>query len=277
MRYFIILTVLLGAYEFLFKEYLFVVYRETYFGFRALDEKLFSGSTNVFRAKVFFEGPLALSQFAIGAAFLFRKHIKVLFLILLISIFANGRLGIIICAGIIALYYVKKYNLLTILLKPKYFFLLIFGLLFSFTVIYLLLDESSIERFKNSFDTSNEGNAARITFWINGIKTWLSYDLAHLIFGNNGYYGSIYKNNAENGWITLLVNNGIIGFLYYFIPVLLLSINYLIKASVNFWYIFLLFFCMFVQTFHLGASANLFYWLIIFSFLNTTYDNKISL
>ena len=259
-----IIAVCLALYEFINKEYIFVVFRDTGKGLKALDEKMFGGLIYIFRAKVFFEGPLALSQLAIGISFLLRKEIKYLLLIFVLAVLANGRLGMIITFMMIVLYFFKRYNIFDMLLKPKILLILIGGLIIATIALANVMDEASIKRLFEAFNTSNDGSAHRMNFWKNGILTWLDYDIIHLIFGNNGYFGSLFNNNAENGWITLLINNGLIGFLYYFLPVLFLMIT---KRRVDFAYIFALFFCMFIQTFHLGASANLIYWLIIYSFL----------
>jgi len=272
MSWFIFITFLLAAFEFFTKEYLFIVFRDTVFGYRPLDEIFFGGYSKVFRAKVYFEGPLALSQFAIGAALLYRKNLKILILILLIAVFANGRLGIVVCGFILALYFINKYNLISIIKKPKVFSILLVILVFGFILLPSFIDQASLDRLNDAFNVSNHGNSTRIQYWINGFNMLLETDLVHLIFGNNGYYESIYHNSTENGWLALLVNNGLIGFSYYFIPIILIIINSLKKNKTNLLYMMTLLFCMFIQTFHLGASANLFYWLILYSFL---YDNQI--
>ncbi|PCE66552.1 hypothetical protein B7P33_04450 [Sediminicola luteus] len=259
------LTCALALYEFISKSYIFIVYRETVFGFQALDEKLFGGVAGIFRSKVFFEGPLALSQFCMGASLFYRKHIKILIPIFLTAIFANGRLGILVCGIIIFAYLYQRYNIATLIKRPWVMILVTFAVLGFMISGILLLDAASIERFKEVFDTHNAGNNARIEYWINGISTYFNYDLNHLVFGNNGYFLQVYKNNAENGWITLLLNNGIVGFIYYLFPILLLFARNFLRLNSDFIFVVILLFCMFVQTFHLGASANLFYWLIIYS------------
>ncbi|UPS92549.1 hypothetical protein [Bizionia sp. M204] len=273
MKVFIILTLILAFYEFINQEYLFVVLRDTFFGYRPLDEKFYGGYSGIFRSKVYFEGPLALSQFAIGTALIFRKNVKMLYIILLISIIANGRLGIVFCGIILATYYFKKYNLASILLRPKSILLLISGFFGVFLALYFLLDKTSIDRLKEAFDVSNEGNSERINFWIRGFDMLLNYDFLNLIFGNNGAFVNEYKNNAENGWLTLLLNNGILGFMYYAIPVFLIAVNSIKKSPINSVYILVLVGSMFVQTFHLGASANLIYWLVIYSFYKKNTSN----
>ncbi len=267
MSWFIVLTFLLAAFEFFTKEYLFVVFRDTLFGYRPLDEHFFGGYAKIFRAKVYFEGPLALSQFAIGSALLFRKNLKILILILLIAVFANGRLGIVICGFILAMYFFKKYNLISIIKKPKVLAILLVVLVFVILLLPNFIDQASLDRLKEAFNTSNQGNSDRIQYWVNAFNMLFDTDFIHFVFGNNGYYESVYNNSTENGWLSLLVNNGLIGFLYYFIPVVLIIINSINNNKINLIYMIVLLFCMFVQTFHLGASANLFYWLIIYSFL----------
>ncbi|WP_157724032.1 hypothetical protein [Winogradskyella sediminis] len=271
MKYFIILTLILALYEFLNKQYLFVVFRDTIFGFRPLDEKFFGGYSGIFRSKVYFEGPLALSQFAIGIALIFRNNIKLLYAILVIAIIANGRLGIVICGVILILYYFKKYDLASILLKPKNILLIILSFVVAVFLALNMLSETSLERLAEAFNTSNEGNSDRIGFWIKGFDMYVNYDILHLMFGNNGTFERVHQNNSENGWLTLLLNNGFLGFIYYFIPIILVVVNRIKHTQIDLLYVILFVGCMFVQTFHLGASANLFYWLIIYSLLKDTY------
>ena len=165
-------------------------------------------------------------------------------------------------------FFFKKYNLISIIKKPKVLAILLVVLVFVILLLPNFIDQASLDRLKEAFNTSNQSNSDRIQYWIYAFNMLFKTDFIHLVFGNNGYYESVYNNSTENGWLSLLVNNGLIGFLYYFIPVVLILIN----NKINLIYMMVLLFCMFVQTFHLGASANLFYWLIIYSFL---YEKRI--
>ncbi len=117
------------------------------------------------------------------------------------------------------------------------------------------------------FNTSkNSTNEGRIYYWKKGVEVLRTYDPIHLIFGNSGYFGRLYSNNAENGWLTLLLNNGLVGFFYYLLPIIAIIHHSVKLKTYHIAYVFVLIIAMMIQTFHLGASASLLYWVIIYSF-----------
>lgn len=266
MKLIFFLSLVLALYEYVFKDYVFVVYRETIWGLKALDEYLYGGYSGLFRAKALFEGPLALAQLAIGIAFLFKNDIKIIILSILLAFLANGRLAILITFMLLAIYIDRKYDLVKILLNKKVLFSFVFLLLIG---VYLIinLDEKSMVRLLDIFNTSkNSTNSARLEYWKKGYDLLLTYDPVHLFFGNSGYYKSLYSNNAENGWLTLLLNNGLLGFFYYLFPLTAISFYSVKYKTYHIAYVGVLFIAMTVQTFHLGASASLMYWVIVYSF-----------
>ena len=260
------LLLLLVIYEFLTKTYIFVVQRDTEFGTIVLDPKLFGGYSGIFRGKGLFEGPLALAQYAIGLAFLFRQDIKVLLIACALAVFANGRLGMIICFAILGIYFMEKYGLFSFLRSKKglktlgiiSISLLIIGIFF--------IDEIALERLRDVINIADTSNSARLFYWQEGVEIFFDYPFINKIVGNSGYYRHVVGNSAENGWLMLLLNNGIVGFLYYFTPLVVIAYMSIKLKTYHVMLIFLLFLCMMIQTFHLGALANLFYWLIIYSF-----------
>jgi len=266
LKYIFYLSLILALYEYIFKDYVFVVYRQTIWGLKALDPHLYGGYSGLFRAKAIFEGPLALAQLSIGMALLFKNDIKIIIISILLSFLANGRLAILLTTMVLGLYVAEKYGLVKIILNKK--------VLFSFLILFIIgfyfiinLDEKSMTRLLDIFNTSkNSTNSARLDYWKKGYDLLFTYDFKHLFFGNSGYYKSLYLNNAENGWLTLLLNNGLLGFFYYLFPLAAISFYSAKNKTYHLAYVGVLFIAMIVQTFHLGASASLFYWVILYTY-----------
>lgn len=265
IKYIAYILLILAMYEFITKSYLFVVYRQTEWGVLPLDPKFYGGYSQIFRAKGLFEGPLALSQFAIGLAFLFRSNIKILVVAVLLTILANGRLGMVITGIIFILYFVTKYDLISILKSKKFIRLFIVSLVLIISATVYLIDEKSIERISNSFSFEDNSNTARLYYWEKAINIFGDYNIFNILFGNSGYFREVTGNSAENGWLMLLLDNGILGFLFYFFPLLIVSLLSLKHSTEHWHYVGVLFLAMMVQTFNLGVSASLLYWLIMYS------------
>jgi hypothetical protein len=267
LKWLILIILIIALYEYITKTYLFIVYRNTEWGLLPMDPKFFGGYAKIIRAKGLFEGPLALAQFAIGCALIFRKDLKILILTFLLAILANGRLGIIICASVLIFHFIEKYSLLKFLFSAKGLKFLLLGFVSLILAFNYFVTEKSIKRFKDIFDTTGDtGNSARLDYWAQAVDVYWNYDIIHKIFGDSGLYRHITGNSAENGWLMLLLNNGLLGFLYYFIPIVLIFVMSITKKTGHYLFVLLIIFAMFIQTFHLGASANLLYWVIIYTF-----------
>ena len=269
------LVIVIAIGETLFKDYLFILYRDTPWGFKPLDPVLFGGFSGIFRAKGLFEGPLALGQFSVGIALLFRKNIKIILLCIFGAILAASRLGMVIGSGILIVHLLEYYNILKFFLKKQFVFGIIVVITLTLFILPFLLNASSIERLLDSFSFGDSSNSARLYYWTKAIEIFSSYDWIHIIFGNSGYYRHIIGNSAENGWLMLLLNNGLLGFFFYLTPIISLAYLSFKYKTAHILYLILLFLSMTIQTFHLGLSANLFYWLIVYSFYKEITD-KIS-
>ena len=267
LKFFIYFILILALYEFFTKTYVFEVYRNTEWGIRALDPKFYGGNSGLFRAKALFEGPLALAQFAIGIALIFRDDLKILILSILLAILANGRLGMIICSFILIFHFIEKYNIGKFLKSKRGIWAMLLAIVGAVSFGSYFVSEKSIERFKTVLNFSDPSNLGRFYYWKEAINFYWDYNLLHKIFGNSGYFRDAIGNSAENGWLMLLLNNGFLGFLYYFTPfilIFLLSIKY---KTAHFMFISVVFLSMMIQTFHLGASASLLYWIIMYIYL----------
>jgi len=251
IRFLLILTFLLAGIEFLTKQYLFInVVRGIEF-----DEKLMGGTVGVFRSKGLFYGPTIFGMFVAGAYLLNYKKFSYLFLALLSSFFANARLGIVLLSIPLFFMIIKKEN--------RKYFLIIIAL-----ITYSLSNSSqSIERLMSVGESGSQ--SARIDFWLSGLNLFFNYSLPYLFFGDNGLFYELYDNNPESGWICLLTDNGIVGFLFYLIPLVYCFFRFLGQKEYFLTLIVLVFAAFnFAITFHLSGTGNLMYWLIMFEFLN---------
>lgn len=249
------LSLILTGYEFFTHKLLFIntindiTFDETYLG----------GKFGVFRAKGLFFGPTILGMFMVTAFLLNNKNIWILISAIICCFFANSRLGIVLLIIPLLILLFKRQNL-----KYLWIVAIVAIAIISYSQINA---EASIDRLLSLSESGNQ--SSRIYYWSEGIKTFINYPLKNIIFGNNGYYNSIYNNNPESGWICLLTDTGLIGFFFYLWPVLYCIYRF-VKQKM--WYytilttIFIVF--NFTITGHLSGTGNLMYMLVVFEFFN---------
>lgn len=256
---------IIAFYEFVTKEFIYEISRVVDGKEIILNEKFFRGWAKIFRAKGIFEGPLSLTQFAIGVSILFKDNIKMVLACLALSIMANGRLGIIITAMLLVIYVIRKYNLVQFILSRK-FLLGVIALLVGGAFFVSKMKQSSIDRLLGVFNFNEQANQGRFYYWSEAFYQYFDYNIVNMLFGNLGYYRTLQGNSAENGWLMILLDGGIFSLLFYLIPVLLIAYISIFKKTGHFLFMGVIFLAMLIQTFHSGASANLLYWVIIFVF-----------
>ena len=87
------------------------------------------------------------------------------------------------------------------------------------------------------------------------------YSLFEMLFGNSGALLAKVGNNAESGWLTLLVENGVIGLLFYlgfWIKALLRSIRLKLNNGSS---LIILFIIMASQTYYLSVIGPFLFWI----------------
>lgn len=273
LSYIFILCGVLALIEYVSGSFLFVNTIEKLGGTVTFDEDTMSGAYGVFRSKAIFYGPLDFGNFIIGYLLLNRSNKWVIYGSFFIAFLANSRLALLISALIFINSIFKKKNSST-----NVWFISILVCLGVFVLPVLSSGGimNSVNRILDLFNTESGSNSARIFYWLSGINFYLNYDLVHLIFGNNGSFVKVFENSPENGWISLLVDNGIIGFLFYFISTAYLAIKFSLRKQMNNLIVVgTLFIVMFAQTFHLGASSNFMFWIVIFQLYTGIKTNSI--
>jgi hypothetical protein len=264
LKYIFYISILLASIEYVTGEYIFdssfinSLTNETVI----INEKYSEGSIGVFRSKAIFYGPTSFGVFLIGVSVIYSKNLNILIFALFGAFLANSRTGILIIIILI----LRKVYLMNLTKKFFIFIILFISLLFLSSLE--LKNKSlivSFSRISDTFMTSSGSNALRIYFWQKAINLYSNYSFTHLIFGNNGKFNIKYKSGTESGWLSLLVDNGIIGFAYYFIAFFTTIYNRIKNSDIVFNTIIIML-VMIIITYHLSATSNFILWFTIFIF-----------
>lgn len=231
-----------------------------------------------FRPKGLFPGTLVATSFIIYLVMLFRNNIKMLLGLFILAIITNGRLALII-AGFTFFYKLFKkydlvgvhgkmsiYNKFILLIIP--FSMIIFGVLF-------LLPEIAVNNLLSVFDFNTSANAGRIYAYGQSILKFIDYDLIQKLFGFPGnLVFDVYDREiaSESGFLSMMLDIGIIGLLYYlynFYKIWATDNNSLINLRSKFIgvkYVVLITFLSFIQYEHInGNLRGTFFWFFIIS------------
>lgn len=254
----LILAFILACYEFLSQRYLFENTIIKNGEVITYDLKTAGGATSVLRVKAYFYGCLSLGLFALGVAFLYSKRVWILLLCLLTALMAGTRSALLCILPMI---------LLQNSFKKRFGTYLVIGLTIVGTALFVMqYSPSSWNRIIGVFELT-DGHSNRFLMWEMGWQQFLSESGIHMLLGNNGTFFLNYDNNPESGWICLLTDNGIVGFLIYFLPIVYLGFRFLIQRQLYLLFVLGLFSGInFGVTFHLSGTGNLVYWLCMFNF-----------
>lgn len=262
-------SVILAGYEYFLGLYLFESEINTLSGeLITVDEKYSAGSFGVFRSKAIFYGPLSLGIFLIGVSLLHLQDLKIHILGLIGAFFANSRLAILIIIVIIVKYLIFKKKL-------RFVYLLAFVFLIgaaSYLSIYSDLFGTSIDRILSVKNLNETANSARIYFWNMAISFFTDFSYINIVVGNNGAYNIAHGNSTESGWLSLLVDNGVAGVLFY-----MTALIYTFKktSKEGRFAVIIIVIVMFVVTYHLSAISNFMLWFTIFYFIDYEDDGLI--
>lgn len=212
----LLITLLIAGFEYFSGQYFFIYQADDG---TELDETLFGGGLEIFRAKGMFQGPLSAVAFALWMAFLIRGSVLAGAVLFLCAFFASGRLGMLTSTLLIGLRLLKGgasslLQMLPLLLSM----IVIVVLLFSFS------DENRLLFITSALDVENDQNVSRVYFWLTSLGYYLSYGPLDLLFGN---YGFILKQEGgtENDFLRLLLDCGFVGFSLYVFAIVALMIQ----------------------------------------------------
>lgn len=203
------INIFIQIWEYILQSYFFVY--EAPDGM-LLDEKMFGGLAEVFRAKGIFQGPLSAVAFSIWIALICRGNLAVVFGLFLCAFLASGRLGIITSIFLFAVSFVTNNKQLHH--SSKSMFKLLTTVIGSLLLVMAFSDEARITFIASALDSSNDQNQARIYFWLASIDHYLSLSPLELIFGRFGYIAAT-EGGTENDFLRLLLDCGLAGLTVY--------------------------------------------------------------
>ena len=238
----------MAMYEFFSGAYLFENLIERNGQSVQMNAKFVGGHSGVMRSKAFFYGPLDYGNFIIMASLFLRRNIRFLIILLISGFMASARLAMTINIAIIIIFNFRE------IFKTQ-FVLVLMSISMMSSLIFTDQIATSLTRFVSAFSMEDSGNLGRLFYWLSAIELFMEYDVLDVLVGTNGLYNSRFGNSTESGWLSLLVDNGIVGILIY----ILIFIRYLFGgfAREKIWIVSFLGVAMTTQTFHLGMSTNL--------------------
>lgn len=255
---FLLAVVFIAAVEKFNGQYLYVASTAISGGVE-LDEKLFSGASDFLRAKSIFLGPLSLSAFLIGTSFVLRENRLALTLCMIGVIFAVSRSGIFLVLYVAVVMELLRQRKNLMLRSVMVFVLVLLGF-----IAVAEFNPMLLERLYDALDFSggSSTNNARVYYWLSGVKEFSNYALVDMIVGNNGYFREKFGNNAESGWITILLDFGILGLLLYVFPLLCVVFSRPRLEVLSM--VFIIVVANGVFTFCYGVSGCFIYWTAVY-------------
>lgn len=202
----LLFTLLIAAFEYFSGQYFFIYQAADG---TELDESLFGGGLDVFRAKGMFQGPLSAVAFALWMAFLMRASVPTVAVLFLCAFFASGRLGM-LTAMVLVVFRLLQGGASTLYSKLPW----LLGLVALTSLLFAFSDENRLIFIASAIDTDNDQNVSRTYFWLTSLAYYLSYGPLDLLFGNYGFILN-QEGGTENDFLRLLLDCGIVGFCLY--------------------------------------------------------------
>ena len=210
-----------------------------------------------------------VSYFLVSAFLLFR-HLGtslIMNLIFLISsIFTGSRTSMIFIGFILCFDLLVKTDYKTIFKRHKlkyiFFFLIVFPQLFSYLKLYLNQNFLIYNRIMQSFDSQSSGHLDRSYYFSQYVNNIQDYNILEFFIGKGNFVSDKVGNGAENAWLTLFAESGLIGFSIYLIP--MLYVSFLSFKRFNRYYPFiLLVILMFFGRIALGWADGILLWSLV--------------
>jgi hypothetical protein len=183
-----------------------------------LNESMFGGANDVFRAKGLFQGPLSAVAFALWMAFFFRGNVTAAAVLFFCAFFASGRLGMLTSSLLIMVRIFRGMRRTGSLLRMMP---LVVGLITAAGFLLAYSDENRLLFILSAIDIGNNQNVSRIYFWKTSLAHFFTYSPQEILVGN---YGLILRKEGgtENDFLRLLLDCGVIGLLIYVFAIIAL-------------------------------------------------------
>lgn len=262
----LVLTLIIAGAEYFSGSYLFVYQADDG---TELDESLFGGGLDVFRAKGMFQGPLSAVAFALWIAFMMPRSMPAAIILLFCAFFASGRLGM-LTATVLIIYRFSTKNSAPLIAR----LLLATAIAGVTSALLIFSDENRVTFIASALDIENDQNVSRLYFWLTSINHYLSYGPIELIFGDHGYIQRK-EGGTENDFLRILLDCGIIGLTLY-----AFAISSLIRRSIKqkdkegLLVAILIIVLMNIFPFIQSLSSTLLFWVYFFSTRHTRHNHQ---
>jgi len=260
LKLIVVINLFAMLYESYFGYYLFVIQREIVYEPGRM-QGLFAYSKEA-------------SYFLVSTLILFRinRENKILLYVLLMSSLLTGSrtsiLPVVLIVVLDSLMDLLKMDRIKIIIQRYSAVTLVTIISIVSVLIYFNADNEYIYyRILNSFNFESSSQISRLNFWnmyINGIS---SFSMSELWIGNGTYLNHVYGNGAENTFLMLFSQVGVIGLMLILAPL----IYYWFKNRTNYVAVtnfIIIVFAMQVGRYGIGWSDGILLWIYVFSLHN---------
>lgn len=202
------LTLVIQAGEYASGKYLFIYQAADG---TELNESLFGGGLDVFRAKGMFQGPLSAVAFALWMAFFLRGNVVAAAVLFFCAFFASGRLGMLASSLLVMARLLRGMQRTGSLLRLMPLVVCLgaaAGLLLAYS------DANRLFFMLSAIDIGNDQNVSRIYFWLTSLAHFFSYSPQEMLVGNYGFILQK-EGGTENDFLRILLDCGLVGLLIY--------------------------------------------------------------
>lgn len=221
------------------------------------------------RGKGLFSYSKEAGAFTIFAALLFRNDKYTILIILLSSIMTGSRSAMIFVFLIFVVDFL--FDIVRNLNFKFFLYSILIMLFFSFlTYLYFLENISMWHRLISSFELNSSGHEYRFHIWNEYLQVISNFNVSHLLFGNTGFVNVFLGNGAENAYLTVIVNSGILVLLIMYLPMVLFAFLSIVNFRLFYPFILLLIIFQFGRQ-GLGWADGILLWAYIYHIIYSPY------
>lgn len=178
-----------------------------------LDEKHFLGASDAFRAKGLFAGPTAASAFAIVAIMLSGRSVVVPVVAIALCALTSSRSTILFGAVFLVCALLTGNKAERRAASLGFFLVAVLAIA---AVQIGILGSNTVLRILNIFSSQDSGNVSRFYYWALSVDLYFfKYTTIEQLFGDPRATYRIFQSSAENEYLQLFLDTGLVGFLMY--------------------------------------------------------------
>lgn len=213
--------------------------------------------------------------------FIFLRHFNISIfyklLILVSSVMSGSRTAIIAVSTILIIDLIiemhKEINLKKAIKKYFYFLIAFLLLLILASNYFNEKNEYMLFRIMSSLDFESSSQIDRLYYWNFYFNSLDNYSVFEWMFGKGTYLNYIIGNGAENTYLMVMSQLGLIGLFIFCVPIILIIFLFF-KYPFTYYPFILLFVFLFVGRIAVGWADGILMWMLIYFVLNYNYKFK---